>query len=208
MGKRDISHAGIEHFHENCQHHREGHQPRVGLSVLSSSREQMLHDGFLVLGGLISVLVVGVRLAVPLYSCRTTESEGTASRTPTTRQSHMTITSGTPAPRLESSRLGLGIVEGRNDNGDHLFHPQARGDHQMVQMAILPVCAIVIADVSSADFVFRNHFLLGLGFRKSWVAAEQARQPFTSGSVDENVESIFALLKNALAPPSHNHAVA
>ena len=53
--KRDIGHAGIEHFHENRQHHREGNQPRVGLSVLSSSREQMLHDQFRFLGGVFPV---------------------------------------------------------------------------------------------------------------------------------------------------------
>lgn len=78
----------------------------------------------------------------------------------------------------------------------------------MVQMAILPVFAIVIADVSSAAFVFRNQFLFGLGSRKSSVAAEQTRQPFTPGRVDENVESILALLENTLASSPHNHTVA
>ena len=88
------------------------------------------------------------------------------------------------------------------------FSPRLEEIIKWYKMAILPVFAVVIADVSGAGCIFRVQLFLRLGLRQSSVAAEQARQPFAPGRVDENMESILALLENALASPPHNHTVA
>lgn len=78
----------------------------------------------------------------------------------------------------------------------------------MIQMTILPVFGIVIADVSSAGSVFHSQFPLHLGLCQSRVAAEQTRQPLAAWRGDEYMESFFMLLENALASPLRNHTVA
>jgi len=78
----------------------------------------------------------------------------------------------------------------------------------MVQVAILPVFAIVIADISGAGGVLGVKFFLRLRFRQLRLTEQQSRQPFAARRVDKDMECIFALLKNALASTSHNHAVA
>ena len=53
-----------------------------------------------------------------------------------------------------------------------------------------------------------SSFFSASAFESCGVTAEQARQAFAPGGIDENMEGIFALLENALASPPHNHAVA
>lgn len=77
----------------------------------------------------------------------------------------------------------------------------------MVEMAILPILVIVSADVSGAGGVFGIQLLFRLRPGKLRITAQQARQAFAPGGVDKNMEGVFALLKNALASPSHNYAI-
>ena len=53
-----------------------------------------------------------------------------------------------------------------------------------------------------------SSFFSASAFESRGVAAEQARQPLASRGVNENMESIFALLEDALASPPHDHAIA
>ena len=74
-------------------------------------------------------------------------------------------------------------------------------------MAILPVVTKMSADISGADGIFRIQFLLCLNFRKPVVTAEQSLQSLATRRVDENMKTVLALLKNALASPSHDYAI-
>src|SRR5689334_23472204 len=78
----------------------------------------------------------------------------------------------------------------------------------MVEVAILPILPEVIANECGTGGVFRIQFPFRLGFREPRPAFEQATEPFASGGVDEDVKGIAVPLKDALASPPDNYAIA
>src|ERR1035441_9756016 len=86
------------------------------------------------------------------------------------------------------------------------FFVGARGDHQVVEVRIVPCLAVVLLQVLDALFIHNADALLGVDALVQ--AAAQAPQAIQIGSIDEDVINVGLVLQDALRAAAHDHAIA